>query len=79
MFFRIRLNPNAQFPMEITIDTVLNAVKVADPLGLFDCSPVTDGAAAVWAGSCRVGATVFIGRGACRGGRRHAGGKKEEF
>ena len=40
-------NPNAQFPMKITIDTVLNATPVADPLGLFDCSPVTDGAAAV--------------------------------
>jgi acetyl-CoA C-acetyltransferase len=41
------MNPNAQFPMEITIDTVLNAAGVADPLRLFDCSPVTDGAAAV--------------------------------
>ena len=41
------LNPKAQFPMEITRDTVLNAVTVASPLGLFDCSPVTDGAAAV--------------------------------
>lgn len=40
-------NPNAQFPMKITIDTVLNATPVADPLGLMDCSPVTDGAAAV--------------------------------
>jgi acetyl-CoA C-acetyltransferase len=41
------LNPEAQFPMEITIDTVLNSVKVADPLRLMDCSPITDGAAAV--------------------------------
>lgn len=40
-------NPNAQFPMEITEDTVLNAVRVSTPLGLFDCSPVSDGAAAV--------------------------------
>ena len=32
---------------EITLDTVKNAVRVAEPLGLFDCSPVTDGAAAV--------------------------------
>ena len=40
-------NPFAQFPMKIDIDTVLNATPVADPLGLFDCSPVTDGAAAV--------------------------------
>lgn len=41
------LNPNAQFPMEITVNTVLNSAAVADPLRLFDCSPVTDGAAAV--------------------------------
>ena len=40
-------NPRAQFPQEITLDTVKNAVRVAEPLGLFDCSPVTDGAAAV--------------------------------
>jgi acetyl-CoA C-acetyltransferase len=40
-------NPKAQFPMEITMDTVRNAVRVAEPLGLFDCSPVTDGAAAI--------------------------------
>jgi acetyl-CoA C-acetyltransferase len=40
-------NPRAQFPMEITLDTVRNAVRVAEPLGLFDCSPVSDGAAAV--------------------------------
>jgi len=41
------MNPKAQFPMEITMDTVRNAVRVSEPLGLFDCSPVTDGAAAV--------------------------------
>ena len=40
-------NPNAQFRKEITIDTVLTSSLVADPLRLFDCSPITDGAAAV--------------------------------
>jgi len=40
-------NPKAQFPSEITMDTVRNAVRVAEPLGLFDCSPVTDGSAVV--------------------------------
>ncbi|MEN6610469.1 MAG: thiolase domain-containing protein [Methanoregulaceae archaeon] len=40
-------NPIAQFRQEITIDTVLRSTMVADPLRLFDCSPVTDGAAAV--------------------------------
>jgi acetyl-CoA C-acetyltransferase len=40
-------NPIAQFQSEITIDTVLKSTLVADPLRLFDCSPITDGAAAV--------------------------------
>ncbi|NLA99939.1 MAG: thiolase domain-containing protein, partial [Methanomicrobiales archaeon] len=40
-------NPIAQFQNRITIDTVLNSTMVADPLRLFDCSPITDGAAAV--------------------------------
>jgi acetyl-CoA acetyltransferase len=40
-------NPNAQFQKEITIQQVLDAPRVADPLGLLDCCPVTDGAAAV--------------------------------
>ncbi len=41
------LNPLAQFPMKITVDQVLNSSMVADPLRLLDCSPITDGAAAV--------------------------------
>lgn len=41
------LNPIAQFRKVIDIKTVLEATMVADPLGLFDCSPVSDGAAAV--------------------------------
>lgn len=41
------LNPRAQFPMEITVDQVLSSSMVADPLRLLDCSPVTDGAAAI--------------------------------
>jgi acetyl-CoA C-acetyltransferase len=40
-------NPYAQFRMPLTIEAVLNSSMVADPLGLMDCSPVTDGAAAV--------------------------------
>ena len=40
-------NPHAQFPFEITIGQVLNSTLVADPLRLLDCSPITDGAAAV--------------------------------
>jgi len=41
------LNPKAQFPFTVTREQVMNATMVADPLRLLDCSPVTDGAAAV--------------------------------
>jgi acetyl-CoA C-acetyltransferase len=40
-------NPNAQFRMKISRQDVLNSVVVAEPLNLLDCSPVTDGGAAV--------------------------------
>ena len=40
-------NEKAHFRMEIGIDQVLKSVMVAEPLGLFDCSPISDGAAAV--------------------------------
>ncbi len=40
-------NPKAQFHNIITIDDVINAMVIADPLGLYDCSPMTDGAASV--------------------------------
>ncbi len=40
-------NPDAQYPFEVTLDAVLNSTPVADPLRLFHCSPLTDGAAAV--------------------------------
>ena len=40
-------NPLAQFPFKVTVDAVVNSVLVADPLRILDCSPITDGAAAV--------------------------------
>ncbi|MDO5850199.1 MAG: thiolase domain-containing protein [Methanobacteriaceae archaeon] len=40
-------NPYAQFPFETTVEKVINSSPVADPLTLLDCSPVSDGAAAV--------------------------------
>ena len=40
-------NPNSQFHREITIEDVMNSGYVASPLKLLDCSPLTDGAAAV--------------------------------
>ncbi|MFQ5524096.1 MAG: thiolase family protein [Acidimicrobiia bacterium] len=40
-------NPLAHFRKEITVEDVLESRPIADPLRLHDCSPVTDGAAAV--------------------------------
>lgn len=39
------LNPDAQMQKSITVDTVLGGFKIADPLTVYDCSLVTDGAA----------------------------------
>jgi acetyl-CoA C-acetyltransferase len=41
------LNPIAQFDSPIEIEDVLNARRVASPLGILDCCPISDGAAAV--------------------------------
>ena len=41
------LNPDAQYPFPVTLEQVMNATPVADPLRLLHCSPITDGAAAV--------------------------------
>ncbi len=41
------LNPLAQFQSKITVEDVVGSVLVADPLRVLDCSPITDGAAAV--------------------------------
>jgi acetyl-CoA C-acetyltransferase len=40
------LNPKAHFQKEITLEQYFKAPMVADPLGLYDCCPQTDGAAA---------------------------------
>jgi acetyl-CoA C-acetyltransferase len=40
-------NPNAQFRSEVTAEQVMASTMVADPLRLLDCSPVSDGGAAV--------------------------------
>ncbi len=40
-------NPVAQFRKEISVADVLDSPNVADPLRLFDCCPMSDGAAAV--------------------------------
>jgi len=41
------LNPYAQYQSELSLESVLNATMVAYPLGLMDCSPVSDGAASI--------------------------------
>jgi len=40
------LHPKAHFQRKIDIDAVLKAPMVAEPLGVLDCTPTTDGAAA---------------------------------
>lgn len=45
--FHASLNPNAQYHAPLTVDQVLHSTRIADPLKLFDCSPISDGAAAV--------------------------------
>jgi acetyl-CoA C-acetyltransferase len=45
--YHASLNPNAQFHTPLTIEQVLKSSCVADPLRLLDCSPISDGAAAV--------------------------------
>ena len=50
-------NPKAHLRNRITVDTVLNAPLVAEPLGLYDCCGVSDGAA------CAIVTTPEIARG----------------
>ena len=39
-------NPKAQFRKEVPMEAILNSPKIADPLGIMDCSGVSDGSAA---------------------------------
>jgi acetyl-CoA C-acetyltransferase len=40
-------NPKAQFRYPVSVSDVLKSSKIADPLKLLDCSPVSDGASAI--------------------------------
>ncbi|MCP3854365.1 MAG: acetyl-CoA acetyltransferase [Actinomycetia bacterium] len=40
------LNPRAQFKKEVGMDVICNSPLIAGPLGIFDCSGVSDGSAA---------------------------------
>ena len=51
------LNPKAHLRNKIDIETVINAPMVAEPLGLYDCCGVSDGAA------CAIVTTPDIARG----------------
>lgn len=55
-------NPLAHFRTEITVQDVLDSRPIADPLRLHDCSPVTDGAAAVILASDRAARQYGNGR-----------------
>jgi acetyl-CoA C-acetyltransferase len=41
------LNPKAHFRKPVTVEEVLAAPMIAEPFGVLDCTPTTDGAAAV--------------------------------
>ena len=44
-------NPYAQLPLDLTVADVMRSPKIADPLKRLDCSPVSDGAAAIIIGN----------------------------
>lgn len=41
------MNPNAHFRKEVSFEQVMNAPMIADPIGLFDATPTSDGAASI--------------------------------
>ncbi len=45
--YHAAMNPSAQFHTLLSIEKVMKSACVADPLKLLDCSPISDGAAAV--------------------------------
>lgn len=57
------LNPFSQFRKPVTLEAVLAARPIADPLRLLDCAPVSDGAAAAVLASGRVARSLANGRG----------------
>jgi len=40
-------NPLAHLPLKLTVEDVMGSRKIADPIKLLDCSPLSDGAAAL--------------------------------
>ena len=69
------LNPKAHFHREITLEEVLRAPIMSDPLGLYDCCGVSDGAAAAivtrmdWAKKFRADPIYIKSQQICQGPR----------
>ena len=58
------LNPKAQFRKEITKDKYLESKYISEPLRLYDCSPISDGAAALLISSEKSDVTIAgVGQG----------------
>lgn len=57
--FHASLNGYAQFHNILTIDDVMRSSKVADPLKLLECSPISDGAAALIITSAKRGIRIL--------------------
>jgi acetyl-CoA C-acetyltransferase len=58
--YHASLNPNAQFHTTLTIEQVMRSSRIADPLRLLDCSPISDGASAVVVSSKKSAHGIFI-------------------
>lgn len=58
--YHASLNPNAQFRTELTVEKIMRSSKIADPLKLLDCSPISDGASAVIISKRRSGKPIRI-------------------
>jgi len=56
------LNPDAQMHKRITVEQVKNGLPIADPLTIYDCSLVTDGAAFVVLAATDVAKTFCLKR-----------------
>jgi acetyl-CoA C-acetyltransferase len=66
--YHASLNPNAHFRNQITVSDVMKSSYVASPIKLLDCSPISDGAAALVLADTSLikmkGQVVLLGSGA---------------
>lgn len=67
------LNPNAQMQKEVTLEKVLNAGMICDPLSLYDCSLVTDAAVFVVVAATEIASSISKNRPIEIIGTGHAG------